>query len=76
MPSLLASTSFTLSADNFVFWASVAASTNSARAAFNSANFSFSLLTAAATTSGSGFSCANIVWASVWSFTAASFAES
>ena len=74
LPSLLASTSFALSAANFVFWASVAATTNSAFAAFNSASFSFNLLTAAATTSGSGFSCANIVWASVWAFIASSFA--
>ena len=74
LPSVLAFTSFAADSSNFVFWASVAATTNSARAAFNSANFSFSLLTAAATTSGSGFSCANIVWASVWAFTASSFA--
>ena len=74
LPSLLASTNFTLSAANFIFWASVAATTNSALAAFNSANFSFSLLTAAATTSGSGFSWSNIVWAFVWAFIASSFA--
>ena len=61
---------------NFVFWSSVAATTNSALAAFNSANFSFNLLTAAATTSGSGFSWFNILWASAWAFLASSFAES
>ena len=74
LPSLFASTSFALSAANFVFWASVAATTNSALAAFNSANFSFSLLTAAATTSGSGFSWSNIVWAFSRAFIASSFA--
>ena len=74
LPSLLASTSFALSAASFVFWSSVAATTNSALAAFNSANFSFSLLTAAATTSGSGFSWSNIVWAFSRAFIASSFA--
>ena len=61
---------------NFVFWASVAATTRSALAAFNSASFSFSLLTAAATTSGSGFSWFNIVCASAWALIASVFAES
>ena len=76
LPSLLASTSFALSAASFVFWASVAATTNSAFAAFNSANFSFSLLTAVATSSGFGFSWFNIFCASAWAFLASSFAES
>ena len=76
MPSLLASTSFTLSAASFVFWASVAATTNSARAAFNSANFSFNLLAEEATKSGSGFSSFNIVCAASWAFIASSFAKS
>ena len=74
LPSVSAFTNFAASASNFVFWASVAATTNSALAAFNSANFSFSLLTAAATTSGSGLSWFNIFCASSRAFIASSFA--
>ena len=61
---------------SFVFCSVVAATTNSALAAFNSANFSFNLLAAEATKSGSGFSWFNIVCAASWAFIASSFAES
>ena len=73
-PAVSAFTSFAADSSNLVFWASVAATTNSALAAFNSANFSFSLLTAAATTSGSGLSWFNIFCASSRAFIASSFA--
>ena len=76
LPVLSASFSASESFCSFVFWASVAATTNSALAAFNSANFSFNLLAAEATKSGSGFSWFNIVCAASWALIASSFAES